>query len=178
VSFDAALTATPGALDADALVAQMFAEQGASLVRLARVFCDDRNAAEDLVQEAFIRLHRSAGSIRDLRRAPAFLRSIVINLARDHNRRGLMSLRHRASAEPPAPPAEPDEHAVHDEETDAVLNALRTLPDRQRACLVLHYYEELSIAEVAETLRISTNSVKTHCRRGLASLESRLEHTP
>jgi len=177
VSFDAALTATPGALDADALVAKMFSEQGASLVRLARVFCDDRNAAEDLVQEAFIRLHRSAGSIRDLGRAPAFLRSIVINLARDHNRRGLMSLRHRASAEPPVPPTEPDERAVRDDEVDKVLVALRTLPDRQRACLVLHYYEELSIAEVAETLHISTNSVKTHCRRGLAALESRLEHT-
>ena len=177
MSFDAALTATPGTLDADALVAQMFAEQGASLVRLARVFCDDRNAAEDLVQEAFIRLHRSAGSIRDLGRAPAFLRSIVINLARDHNRRGLMSLRHRASAEPPAPPIEPDERVVHDDEVDKVLVALRTLPERQRACLVLHYYEELSIAEVADTLRISTNSVKTHCRRGLAALESRLEHT-
>ncbi len=177
MSFDAALTATPGTLDADALVAKMFAEQGASLVRLARVFCDDRNAAEDLVQEAFIRLHRSAGSIRDLGRAPAFLRSIVINLARDHNRRGLMSLRHRASAEPSPPPVEPDERAVRHEEVDEVLVALRTLPERQRACLVLHYYEELSIAEVAETLRISTNSVKTHCRRGLAALESRLEHT-
>lgn len=177
MSFDAALTATPGTLDADALVAKMFSEQGASLVRLARVFCDDRDAAEDLVQEAFIRLHRSAGSIRDLGRAPAFLRSIVINLARDHNRRGLMSLRHRASAEPPVPPAEPDERAVRVEEVDEVLVALRSLPERQRACLVLHYYEELSIAEVAETLRISANSVKTHCRRGLAALESRLEHT-
>ena len=146
MSFDATLTTTPGNLDADALVAKMFSEQGASLVRLARVFCDDRNAAEDLVQEAFIRLHRSAGSIRDLGRAPAFLRSIVINLARDHNRRGLMSLRHRASAEPAAPPVEPDDRAVHDEEVDEVLTALRTLPERQRACLVLHYYEELSIA--------------------------------
>ena len=178
MSFDASLTATPGSLDADALVARMFSEQGASLVRLARVFCDDRDAAEDLVQEAFIRLHRSAGSIRDLGRAPAFLRSIVINLARDHNRRGLMSLRHRASTVPTAPPSGPDDRAVHHEEADEVLTALRTLPERQRACLVLHYYEELSIAEVAETLRISMNSVKTHCRRGLASLESRLEHTP
>jgi RNA polymerase sigma-70 factor (sigma-E family) len=177
VSFDATLSAPPARLDADALVATMFAEQAASLVRLARVFCDDRNAAEDLVQEAFIRLHRSAGSIRDLGRAPAFLRSIVINLARDHNRRGLMSLRHRASAEPPPPPSEPDELAVHDEDTEAVLSALRSLPDRQRACLVLHYYEELSIAEVAETLHISANSVKTHCRRALAALESRMEHT-
>jgi RNA polymerase sigma-70 factor (sigma-E family) len=177
VSFDATLDAPTAHLDADALVAAMFAEQGASLVRLARVFCDDRDAAEDLVQEAFIRLHRSAGSIRDLGRAPAFLRSIVINLARDHNRRGLMSLRHRATAEAAVPPTEPDERAVRDDEVDKVLTALRTLPDRQRACLVLHYYEELSIAEVAETLRISTNSVKTHCRRGLARLESRLEHT-
>lgn len=177
VSSDAAIAATGGALDADALVAKMFAEQGASLVRLARVFCDDRDAAEDLVQEAFIRLHRSAGSIRDLGRAPAFLRSIVINLARDHNRRGLMSLRHRATAERPTPPAEPGERAVQDEGVDEVLNALRTLPERQRACLVLHYYEQLSMPEVAATLRISTNSVKTHCRRGLAALESRLEQT-
>jgi RNA polymerase sigma-70 factor (ECF subfamily) len=176
VSFDATLNAPTAPLDADALVAAMFAEQGASLVRLARVFCEDRDAAEDLVQEAFIRLHRSAGSIRDLGRAPAFLRSIVINLARDHNRRGLMSLRHRASAEMTTPPSEPDERAVRDDEVDTVLTALRTLPERQRACLVLHYYEELSIAEVAETLHISTNSVKTHCRRGLAALESRLEY--
>ncbi len=88
-----------------------------------------------------------------------------------------MSLRHQASADPPTSPAEPDERAVHDEDADQVLGALRTLPERQRACLVLHYYEQLSIAEVAETLRISTNSVKTHCRRGLATLESRLEHT-
>ncbi|HSP28461.1 MAG TPA: sigma-70 family RNA polymerase sigma factor [Ilumatobacteraceae bacterium] len=177
MSFDAALGAPTAEIDPDALVAQMFAEQGASLVRLARVFCDDRDAAEDLVQEAFIRLHRSAASIRDLGRAPAFLRSIVINLARDHNRRGLMSLRHRASTELPAPPMEPDERAVRDDEVDEVLLALRLLPERQRACLVLHYYEELSIGEVAETLRISPNSVKTHCRRGLAALESRLEHT-
>lgn len=162
-------------VDADALVAEMFAREGTSLVRLAGIFCDDRTAAEDLVQEAFIRLHRSAGSIRDLSRAPAFLRSIVINLARDHNRRGLMSLRHQNTAQPAVAEPEPVDHAVADEESAAVLAALRTLPERQRACLVLHYYQELSIAEVADTLHISTNSVKTHCRRGLASLESRLE---
>jgi RNA polymerase sigma factor (sigma-70 family) len=168
---------TTDTVDADALVAEMFAEQGASLVRLARLFCDDRNAAEDLVQEAFIRLHRSAGSIRDIDRAPAFLRSIVLNLARDHNRRGLMSLRHRNTAERAGVLPAPDDYAVADEESAAVLAALRLLPERQRACLVLHYYEELSMAELADTLHISKNSVKTHCRRGLASLESRLEES-
>jgi RNA polymerase sigma-70 factor (ECF subfamily) len=175
VTTDGVLAAASDTVDADALVAELFVQEGTSLVRLARLFCDDQNAAEDLVQEAFIRLHRSAGSIRDVDRAPAFLRSIVINLARDHNRRGLMSLRHRSTAEPSPPPSEPSDDAVADERTAAVLAAVRSLPERQRACLVLHYYQELSIAEVADTLGISANSVKTHCRRGLASLERRLE---
>ena len=167
---------TDTSASADALVEELFAQEGTSLVRLARFFCDDLNAAEDLVQEAFIRLHRSADSIRDAARAPAFLRSIVINLARDHNRRGLMSLRHRSTnAEPRPPEPEPADGAIAHEQTDAVLEALRSLPERQRACLVLRYYEELGVAEVAETLGISPNSVKTHCRRGLASLEERLE---
>ena len=141
MSAEGVLTVAGGRIDADALVAELFAQEGTSLVRLARLFCDDRNASEDLVQEAFIRLHRSAGSIRDLSRAPAFLRSIVINLARDHNRRGLMSLRHRGSADRPPPPPGPADNAMPDEQAAVVLDALRLLPDRQRACLVLHYYQ-------------------------------------
>src|SRR5262245_39027690 len=81
-----------GGLAADALVTLLFREQAVSLVRLACFFVDDRTAAEDLVQEAFIRLARSAHRIRDADRAAAYLRSIVLNLARDHNRRGLVSL--------------------------------------------------------------------------------------
>ena len=81
--------------DRDALVASLFDQEGVRLVRLARLFTDDRNAAEDLVQEAFIRLHRAAHRLDDRNKAAPYLRSIVINLARDHNRRGLMSLRHQ-----------------------------------------------------------------------------------
>ena len=91
-----AATVSKSSVDADALVAELFATEARSLVSLARIFCDDRNSAEDLVQEAFIRLHRTAGTLRDRSRAPAFLRSIVINLARDNNRRGLMSFKHRS----------------------------------------------------------------------------------
>ncbi|MEO6652504.1 MAG: sigma-70 family RNA polymerase sigma factor [Ilumatobacteraceae bacterium] len=170
----AAVTAEP--IDPDALVSELFATEGRSLVRLARIFCDDQAAAEDLVQEAFIRLHRSAGSIRDLSRTPAFLRSIVINLARDHNRRGLMSLRHRAATEPsPQIVSTPEDDAVADEQDQFVLAAVRLLPDRQRTCVVLRYYLEYTESETAETLGISKNSVKTHCRRALASLESAME---
>ena len=94
-------------------VAALFDAEAASLTRLARFYVDDRTAAEDLVQEAFIRLARSAHRIRDEERAAAYLRSIVINLARDHNRRGLVSFRHRPPAAPDAPSAE--EHATETE---------------------------------------------------------------
>jgi RNA polymerase sigma factor (sigma-70 family) len=159
------------AIDPDALVARLFTSEGRSLVRLASIFCDDRDAAEDLVQEAFIRFHRSADRIRDVDRAPAFLRSIVINLARDHNRRGLMSLRHRSSMVRPTS-TEHVEHDALDAADREVLDALRLLPERQRSCLTLRYYLQYSESETADTLGISKNSVKTHCRRGLATLES------
>ena len=73
--------ATRAAIDADALVIELFQAEGASLVRLARLFVDDRNAAEDLVQEAFIRLGRAAHRSRDPGKAAPYLRSIVLNLA-------------------------------------------------------------------------------------------------
>lgn len=168
---DAAVT-----LDRDGLVASLFANEGVALVRLARLFTDDRTAAEDLVQEAFVRLLRAADRIEDEARAPAYLRSIVLNLARDHNRRGLMSLRHRDAERDERPPQmEAADRIEADESQAALLGALRDLPPRQRDCLVLRFYLELSTPEIAQTLAISPNSVKTHCRRGLAALRDRVE---
>ena len=74
-------------INRDALVAALFDQEGTRLVRMARLFTDDRNAAEDIVQEAFIRLHRAADRLKDPEKAAPYLRSIVVNLARDHNRR-------------------------------------------------------------------------------------------
>jgi RNA polymerase sigma-70 factor (sigma-E family) len=159
-------------IDAVGLVAALFDQEGSALVRLVRLFVDDRNAAEDLVQEAFIRLARSAHRIRDPAKAPAYLRSIVLNLARDHNRRGLVSLRHHLPLDDARASFE-DEIELRDVQRQ-VIDALRALPRRQRDCLVLRYYEELGIEEVAATLGISPNSVKTHLKRGLRALEARL----
>jgi RNA polymerase sigma factor (sigma-70 family) len=164
--------ATSPAAAVDPLVAELFDAHSVELVRLARLFVDDRNAAEDLVQEAFIRLARNAHRIQDRAKAPAYLRSIVLNLARDHNRRGLVSLRHRLPAAELSGTVE-DELVVR-EDQQRVLHALRSLPRRQRDCLVLRYWLELGIDDIAATLGISRNSVKTHLGRGLATLEGRL----
>ncbi len=166
---------TAAELDRRALMEDLYQRESVSLVRLARLFTDDRNAAEDLVQEAFIRLFHSAHRIQDAARVAAYLRSIVLNLARDHNRRGLMSLRHQDAMVDRAVPEQPDEEVVRTEGQAAILDALRSLSPRQRDCLVLRFYLELSESEIAGTLDISANSVKTHCRRGLAAMASLLE---
>jgi RNA polymerase sigma factor (sigma-70 family) len=165
---------------AEQLVVRLFHQEGRSLVRLARLFVDDRDAAEDLVQEAFLRLARSAHRISDIDRAPAYLRSIVLNLARDHNRRGLVSLRHHSTSigrrehtdSAPAP-STPD-LLVQTEDHRMVIEAVRALPVRQRDCITLRYFEELGIDAIATTLGLSPNSVKTHLQRGLAGLERSL----
>lgn len=164
--------ATAVDIDVERLVVRLFREEGQSLVRLVRLFVDDRNAAEDIVQEAFIRLARAGHRIREPEKAAPYLRSIALNLARDHNRRGLVSLRHHLPFDPARASTE-DEIVLRDDQSE-VIDALRDLPHRQRDCLVLRYYEELGIDAIAELLGISRNSVKTHLSRGLGTLESRL----
>jgi len=156
--------------DADVLVAELFDQEGVALVRMARLFTDDRNAAEDLVQEAFIRLHKSAHRIRSHDTAASYLRSIVINLARDHNRRGLMSLRHQEAVPAGTTPEAPEDLLILDERQALFLDEVRALSPRQRECVFLRFYLGLSEREIADVLGISPNSVKTHFRRALASL--------
>jgi RNA polymerase sigma-70 factor (sigma-E family) len=177
-----AIPADPGAdalvatgvvqIDVQRLVVDLFEREGQSLVRLARIFVDDRNAAEDIVQEAFIRLARAAHRIKDESKAAPYLRSIVLNLARDNNRRGLVSLRHHLPTDDRRASTE-DEIELR-EDQQQVIDALRELPHRQRNALVLRYYEELGVDDIASAMGISRNSVKTHLRRGLAALEDRL----
>jgi RNA polymerase sigma-70 factor (sigma-E family) len=162
-------------LERRAFVEALYHEQAVSLVRLARLFTDDRSGAEDIVQEAFIKLYHAAGRIRDPKKSTPYLRSIVLNLARDHNRRGLLSLRHQDALVDRRPVEKPDEQVVRTESQAEVLEALDTLSPRQRDCLVLRFYLDLSERDIAETLSISPNSVKTHCRRGMEALAERLE---
>ncbi|CAN5873629.1 SigE family RNA polymerase sigma factor [soil metagenome] len=151
-------------------VEKLYHQEAVSLVRLARIFTDDRTGAEDIVQEAFIRLYHSADRIKDPEKSAAYLRSIVLNLARDHNRRGLLSLRHQDSMSDRSTPEAPEDSVIRAESQSEVIEALNDLSPRQRDCLVLRYYMDLTETQIATTLAISPNSVKTHCRRGMVAL--------
>ena len=163
-------------IETEELVVTLFHREGRSLVRLARLFVDDRDAAEDIVQEAFLRLARHSRRIKSLDRAPAYLRSIVLNLARDHNRRGLVSLRHHATVGREVDVAEDStaDQLVRSEEHQGVLDAVRRLPARQRDCITLRYFEEMSIDQISSVLGVSANSVKTHLQRAMAALDRSL----
>ena len=162
-----------GAESADDALAHLYQQHSRWLLGLVEALVGDRATAEDVVQEAFIRLHRAWPRLRDRDRAVGYLRVTALNVARSGFRRRLVASRYR-------PPVSVDERAADEsvvllEDQREVIEALRSLPRRQRECLLLRFYGELSESEIASTLGISQNSVKTHARRGLAALEPRLE---
>lgn len=156
-------------------LASAYQEHYRSLVRLASLLVDDVGTCEEIVQDAFVSVWRRGVALREADRLPAYLRSAVLNGARSHLRHRQVRARHLHAVADPATTPGADATALAGDADRSVLLALRDLPDRQREVLVLRYYLDLSEAEIAATLGISTGSVKTHAHRGLAALEAALE---
>lgn len=168
---------TPDTTDADAQVAELFDRLYPSLVGTARLLLDDIGQAEEVVQEAFMKVRVAWWRIRDPERAAAYLRATVANLARSGLRRRILGRARdpeHARGNRLTVPAAEDTAVLHSEH-EAVADAVRRLPRRQRECLVLRYYLDLSEAATAASLGISPGSVKTHLHRALAALAVDLE---
>jgi RNA polymerase sigma-70 factor (sigma-E family) len=164
----------PGPGDPAAQVAALYAEHGLGLLRLAVVLLGDRQAAEDVVQEAFLGLHRRWGKLRDADRAHAYVRSAVFNGCRSVLRKRVKD-RQFVLTEPDTESAET--RVLLSEEHAQVLAAMRRLPDRQREAVALRYCLDMSPAEVATEMGISQGTVKSATSRGLAALRKLLEGT-
>lgn len=163
-----------GALDVEALHRQHWP----GLWRLAMALTADTAAAEDLAQEAFARLLRASG--RRSSPAPgmelAYLRRSVVNLSNSRFRRLAVARRHAPALHVRVDAGDADHDAADGRaRQEAVRAAIAALPGRQRACVVLHYYEGLADTGVAEVLGISPGSVKAHLHRARATLAARLE---
>jgi RNA polymerase sigma-70 factor (sigma-E family) len=162
-----------GRLDADTALTALYTSHYRQLVRLAALLLDDLSVSEEVVQDAYVRMHGSWHRIRDPDAAIGYLRTTVVNLARSRLRRRMVAQRH---APKPMPDAASAEHGAFERlERDRLIRALRELPARQRECLVLRYYADLSEAQIAETMGISPGAVKSHASRGMATLRASLQ---
>jgi DNA-directed RNA polymerase specialized sigma24 family protein len=142
----------------DATFEDLYRELAPSLTRLARLVTGSSAVAPDLVHDAFLRVRDRLDTLDD---PPAYLRRVVVNLARDWLRRVERERLHQTSLQVASclPP-----------DLDEVWVALAQLPERRRTALVLRYYEDLRIEDVADVLGCRVGTAKSLVHRGLASL--------
>jgi RNA polymerase sigma-70 factor (sigma-E family) len=153
---------------ADEAIDALFRDYGLRIARLAYMLTGDTAVAEEIAQEGFLRLWRSWDRLEDADAGYAYLRAAVVNLSRSYLRRRLLEIRHRL--------ARLDEAVVVDVDArlDAVA-ALTRLPRRQRACIALRFFEDMSEAQAAHALGVSVGTVKSQTSKGLRRLEQLLE---
>lgn len=144
-----------------------------SLLGLAALLLDDAASCEDVVQEAFIRVHSARKRVRDPEKTLAYLRQTVVNLSRSALRRRILGL--KLLTKPMPDMASAEEGAYDQLERDALIKAMKGLQRRQREVLVLRYFADMTEAQVADTLCISLGSVKAYGSRGIAALRVAME---
>lgn len=146
-----------------------------AVVGLGYVLGGNRGLAEDLAQEAFAEAHRRWDEIAHYDNPGAWVRRVMINRSRSKVRRLIAETKAitRLAGRP----------AVHGElpdRSEEVWAAVRSLPTRQGQAIALRYWDDLGIVQIAEILGCSTETVKTHLKRGRAALADQLgaEHGP
>ncbi len=140
--------------------------RGALVATATSLTAGDRHLAEDLTQNALVRLYLHWGRARSTR-VEAYARRTLVNCFLDHRRRAWVS-RERSFEDLP------DSATESGADDPELLAALRALPPRMRAAVVLRHVEDLSVEEVAEVLGCSTGTVKSQTARGLAKLRAHL----
>ncbi len=153
-------------------VAAAFEAHAAGVTALAARVLGDAEAARDVCQEAFVRLH---DRLEEVRGEPGpWLRAVATRLALDRLRARSRHATAAASLARPAFAPAGDEGALEAERRDRVREALAALPDRQREVVVLRVIEGMTFPEISRDLGIHEGSAKVHLRRGIERLRSLL----
>jgi RNA polymerase sigma-70 factor (sigma-E family) len=159
-----------GASSVDVEFADWMAARQVALVRTAYLLTGSQHAAEDLVQATLTKLYLAWDRIADRQHVDAYARRALVNEHRSTWRRA----QRRLEVLSEAPPDAGQEIAGYDGEREAVWRFVQGLPPRQRAVIVLRYYEDLSEAQIADLLGISAGTVKSQASRALAALRERV----
>jgi RNA polymerase sigma-70 factor (sigma-E family) len=141
-----------------------------ALLRYAVMLTGDPHTAADVVQETMIRVHLKWRHVRRADSPERYVRRILTNVYCDW-RRGSWLRRVTLAAVPREPAPAPD-HAEHSADRDQVWTLLSGLPRRQRAALVLRFYEGLADQEIADVLGCAVGTVRGHISRALATLRT------
>jgi RNA polymerase sigma-70 factor (sigma-E family) len=151
--------------------ADLYLRHAPGAVRLAFLLTGDRALADDLVQEAFVRLFGRLLHLRNPDAFEAYLRTTVVYLARMHFRRRQVERQylHRAQQGFQEEAAGPDLDVRED-----LWRALLRLPERQRTAIVLHFYEDLSEQQASDVLRCRPGTYRSLVSRGIAQLRTTL----
>lgn len=152
-------------------IAVMHAPQ---LLRMATMLTGSRADAEDLLQATLLRAGRHSGRILAMDAPAAYLRRMIIN---EHMTSGRRRSRSVVASQPVKEGRIPHTGALTAavDQRDECWRWLAQLPAKQRAVLVLRYYEDLPDAEIAELLSVPQSTVRSHARRGLIALRSHLD---
>jgi RNA polymerase sigma-70 factor (sigma-E family) len=156
----------------DVTITNLYVAHRLRLVRLAVLLVDDQETAEDVVHDVFTRLQHT-WRLQDPDKALAYLQRAVVNRSRSVLRRRRTVRSHVVPHDPPV--SDPEGLVLLAEEHREVLAALQQLPSRQREVLVLRYWSDLSEAQIAQAMGISTGTVKSTASRALDALERILE---
>jgi RNA polymerase sigma-70 factor (sigma-E family) len=145
--------------------------RGPSLVRLARLLVADDHRADDLVQEVLAKAYPRWSRISRAEHPDRYVRRMLVNARNSWWRRAL----HREVSVPTVGDLPVDkDHGGASADRDALWRLVRALPERQRAVLVLRFYEDLDDLTIADILGCSPVTVRTHAMRGLANLRERV----
>lgn len=146
------------------------AGRSAALGRTAHLLCGDWHRAEDLVQSVLIRLYAVWPRLRDRGALDAYVRRMLVRAYLNERRRPWR--REDVHAEPPEVESVSDYGTV--ENRMVLIEALAALPPRQRAVVVLRYWDDYSLEETAASLGCAVGTVKSQAARGLATLRAHL----
>lgn len=159
--------------DADRVLTDLYTAHYRGLVRLAAYLTGDSDGAEEVVQDAYVKVHGAWRGLKDPSKGEAYLRTAVVNLSRSRLRRRQVAARYVVP--PTTDVASAETGALAHAQREAVLHALRELPRRQREAVVLRYYSDLTESQTAAAMGCSTGSVKSYTSRAMASLRPLLE---
>ena len=157
--------------DRDAAFAAYFAARSDAMRGTAYLLCGDWHRAEDLVQQTFTKIYLVWRRIQRHEAMDSYTRQTLIRTFLSERRRGWF--RHESVASEATDRAAPS--ADFADERLVLLEALVKVPPRQRAVLVLRYWEDQSVEQTAELLDCSAGTVKSQAARGLATLRGLLE---